>query len=316
MIQSENLTQIIDFINRSSSILVILDQSANFDQKIAASSLYLSLMVSGKKVEFLSQKQIKNGTIRGLDKIKTKMGNRNLLISFDYDENSVSKVSYHIDEDNKKFYLTIKPKAGENGLDPQTVGFEKTGIDADLMIFIGVKELEDLDQLYYGYEQDFSDVTKISLSKQAASYADYSAEDVGQISCSEIVANLIAGANLTLDEPVATNLFAGINYETSQFSALTADANTFEIAAMLIRAGAQRQAPSSKVLVGQNKVARQQQKAVKVLEERVKSPRHSDGKSTVNSSKEGVVLKDERKQSKEKNQKKHHRPTRPSGLRV
>ncbi|MEA2056744.1 MAG: hypothetical protein U9O78_03510 [Patescibacteria group bacterium] len=317
MIQSDSLTQVADFINRANSILIILDQSAAFDQKVATSSLFLSLVDAGKKVEFLSQKEIQNGTIRGLDKIKTKMGNRNLLISFDYDENSVSKVSYHIDEENKKFYLTIKPKAGERGLNPETVGFEKTGIDADLMIFVGVEDLEDLNELYFGYEQDFRDITKISLSKQATDYADCFIENTDLSSCSEVVASLIAAANLPLEEPVATNLFAGINYETKQFSSLDAGASTFETAAMLIRAGAQRQARSFSKSGARPNIAKQEQKTIKVLEKSVKKDGSRISKMSLNpksanqASSSKKVIKDKKKKTK-----KRGNPIRPSGLRV
>jgi hypothetical protein len=314
MKSNDKLTQLNNLLDQAQSVLVILDAEAKFDQKVSAASLFLSLKEKGKKVELLSPEPIANGTIYGLDSLKTRMGNKNLLVSFDYDEKSVSKVSYHIDEENQKFYLTIKPKTGEESLDPETVEFEKTGTDADLIFFMGVKRLEDLGQLYYGYEQAYRDAAKIAVSQDQTEFADITL-NINEFSCfSEAVTRIIQAANLGLSTAIATNLFAGINYETNQFSSLSADAKTFEAAADLIRAGAKRQTQSQvsqkSIQTKQAQDTRKQQadrkKEVKPHKPKVVSKQQPSSQQSKLAEKDQPVKKEESSPS----------PVRPSGLRV
>ncbi len=313
MSSSDKLKQLNNLLSRAESILVMLDIEAEFDQKVAAASLYLSLKEKGKKVELLSPKQVGNGTIYGLDKLKTKMGNKNLLVSFDYDDKSVSKVSYHIDEENNKFYLTIKPKAGEDSLDPQTVNFEKVGTDADLIFFINVNNLEDLDHLYYGYEQEYRDAAKVAIGSGQTEFADLNL-NTNEFSCfSEAMTRIIQAASLGLSTAVATNLFAGINYETKHFSSIEADAKTFEAAADLIRAGAKRQ---TQVSLATKKVKPRQKQAAQVRvnqKKNLQQQKQQKPKAVAKQNSRRQSGSDQREQEKTKSS---NSPVRPSGLRV
>ncbi len=311
MFKKSKLKQLQKLTDQASSILVILDPESGFDNKVSAASLFLSLKEKGKKVEFLSPEPLNNNTIIGFNQLKTDIGSRNLLVSFDYDEESVAKVSYHIDEEEEKFYLTIKPKEGREPLDPETVEFEKAGSDADLIFLLGVDNLENLSQLYFGYEELYEDAALVSIKPSQAQLGDIDL-DTNEYSCmSEAVADLIDGMGAGISSSVATNLFAGLNYSTNSFSSSTVTANTFESAAKLLRAGAKRGGDESekkmrtKRNLKKTPPSRAQQTSEKkmVEEELVEKKQKTDRKT-------------EQKQEESKSKKNRSLPVRPSGLKV
>jgi len=332
MLTSEAIEQTQELIDRAQSILIILDEKVDFDQQVTGCSLYLALKQQNKRVELVAPSSLKNKTIIGTDQLKTDIGNRNLLISFDYDEHSVGKVSYHIDEQAKKFYLTIKPEAGHNSLDSETVKFEKTGSDADLIFLVGVKQLTDLKQLYFGYESLYEDVTTITINNHKQDFA-YLSLDVSGYSCySEGLYNLLENMNHEPDSAVATNLFSAINHATQNFTSLEASAYTFEVAAALIKAGARRSKPKKEepkeavttVTKGGERRPIKRAKSVKVLKAtKVETDQDQVEKDEVQHEK---VEKEDKKQETQKAQKdkkseeisasKTSAPVRPSGLRV
>ena len=229
-------------VGQSSSVMIVLGPGVNFDQQLAASSLYLYLKnIYGEiNFELLAPKKINNSTIAGLDQLKTKMGKKNLMISFDYDEESVGKVSYHIDEDNKKFYLTVKPKKGQKPLDKESVTLDYVGSEADIVFLVGVANYEDLGQIYFGYEDLYQDAVVVNISDSRLSQINYHQNPEDFSSSCEAVYAILEEWNGEVDSTIATNLLAGIQYQTDNFVSLEADATTFERVAQLIRAGARR----------------------------------------------------------------------------
>ncbi len=244
MTSSSDFSQYASAIKQANTALIILGNNSSFDQQLAASSLFLSLQQQGKRVNLLSPKEIKNPTISGLDQLKTEIGNKNLVISFDYVETAVQNVSYHIDEDSNKFYLTIKPQADHDPLNKDAIKTEYAGADSDIIIIFGVEELDDLDQLYFGYEALFKDTTILAISKFKPRYESLAIDSSEFSSDSEVVFGLLKNMGAELSSELATNLLAGIQYQTNNFIDPKAGADTFEAVAQLIRSGAQRKAGS------------------------------------------------------------------------
>ncbi len=240
MISSQDLTSLKELLARSNSVLVILNAQPSYDQKLAAAGLFLSLKQAGKKVGFFAPEQVYSTDIPGFDQLKNKLGKQNLLISFDYDKKKVDKVSYHIDEQHQKFYLSVKPQKGKKPLDASKVKFDYTGAEADLILTIGVKELEELDQLYFGYEDLYRNGALVTIDNFEPDWGAYNLDVSGYSCMSEALVVLIRGMGLELDAAAATNLLLGIQHQTNNFTALTASADTFETVAELIRSGARR----------------------------------------------------------------------------
>ncbi len=294
MIAQEQIEELKELLQRAQSVLVVLDSKVSFDQQVAGCSLYLALQKLGKRVELVAADELNNKTILGTQDLKTSIGNRNLLISFDYDEHAVGKVSYHIDDQDNKFFLTIKPEAGFPSLDPETVKFEKTGSDSELIFLVGVDNLANLKQLYFGYESLYEDVPTIAINNHEMDYASLTL-DFSSYSCaSEGLYNVISNFEFELDSAIATNLFSAISHSTENFASLTASAYTFEVAAELIKAGARRSRPKRKNVV-KGVVTSQSKSRKGFVKKEIKEDASTEKKKEVE-----VELKQEKKKDLEK----------------
>lgn len=248
MIDKKKLELFKELFDNAESVLVVCASNATHDSLRAAASLYGVLKSDTKKsVKLLyakkaSGKNKKNGSenIAYLDEAQGDIGHENLCISLDYLEESVDKVSYHVNEDVKKFYLTIKPKKGALPLSNKNVDFSYTGADADMIILVGVNDLESLGKLYFGYESLFNTATLVSVNSHETSFGNLKLDVSGVSSFSEFVAWLLVGLGVAIDSDSATNLLAGIDKKTKGFKSYSATADTFEVVSKLIRAGARR----------------------------------------------------------------------------
>mgnify|MGYP006281363085 CR=1 FL=1 len=319
MFKPTKLKQLQKLIDQANSILVILDSEAEFDHKVSAASLFLSLKEKGKKVEFLSPKALTNHTIIGFNQLKTDIGNRSLLISFDYDEQAVAKVSYHIDEQDQKFFLNITPKEGHEPLDQETVVFEKAGSDADLIFLIGVESLEELEQLYYGYEELYQQATTVVLNESGSRYGGINLNSQDYSCVSEAVVSLIEGAGIGISSSAATNLFAGLNYSTDSFSDPDTTAYTFEAAAKLLRAGARRGSEKKAVQLGESQaeaksLGKSDKAGVRQALKQGDVPKTK--KKEKQKVSERIAVSSEVSEQEEKEKGEENPPVRPSGLRI
>lgn len=240
MINPSDLELWTTFIKQSRLVLVILPNNATFDQQLAAASLNLSLEKSSKKSSLHGVSHVVNPSIMGLDKLSTKLGTNHLLVSFDYSASTVDKVSYHLDDKINKFYLTIKPQKGEKPLDKDTVKFEYVGADADLIVVFGVQELGELEQLFLGYEDLYQSSNILNIGSLTPNFQCTHVDSSKMSSSCEIIYRILKQADIQIDSEIATNLLAGIQYDTDNFINYKADAETFEAIAGLLKAGARR----------------------------------------------------------------------------
>ncbi len=263
MISQPQILQIKDFLDTAQSILVLIGPDADLDILAASSALFLSLEQSGKNVVYASPNlpsEIDQNLV-GLDRILTEVSNKNLIMSFDYDETAVEKVSYHIGEETNRFYLTVQPKKGHQPLNKETVEINYAGAEADLIFTVGVHDYESLDQLYIGNEQLFTDTTVIAINSFEASVGDIRLNTAGSINISSAVAEIIRQVDLKISGDVATNLLLSIEETTDSFRSLSITPDLLETAAWLMRQGARRI----------RKIKTQQVKQVKKLS-RIKKP--------------------------------------------
>ena len=237
-----NFSAIKNYLEQADSVLIVLGGNSGFDKQLAAASLLLSFNQQKKKTTLVAPEKVNNSTIVGLEDLKNDIGCNDLVISFDYVETAVNNVGYHLDKENKKFYLTIKPQKGAEPLKKEAVEMEYVGIEADVVVLIGVDRLEDLGQLYYGYEDFYRKTNLVSLSDRQPTYKSINFSVAGVSSFCEAVFQLFKNVDYKFNNEIATNLLAGIQYETNNFVEMSASAETFEAVAELLRAGARRKA--------------------------------------------------------------------------
>jgi len=248
MIDKRKLELFKELFNRSESILIICSNDVNYDSLRAASSLYgvlksdskksIKLFCSGKVLGKNKKNDV--STIAYLDEAGADIGHENLCISLDYIEDSIDKVSYHVSEETKKFYLTVKPKKGSTPLSKNNVSFSYTGADADMIILVGVNDLESLGKLYAGYESLFENAALVSINSHEVGFGNLKFDVSGFSSFSEFTSQLLIDLRVPIDPKSATNLISAINEKTNGFKSYSATADTFEVVSKLIRAGARR----------------------------------------------------------------------------
>lgn len=208
---------------QATSVVIVLPQHPVFEQVACGLSLLLALERSERNVEIVcvSEMLVEANRLVGVQKVKTELSGRNLVISFDYIKDAIEKVSYNVEKG--KFNLVVVPKSGSRPLDPASVVYSHSGTNGDLFVLIGSQDTKEIQQILPDGEQ--------ANDKQILSLI--SGPDR---SLSSETALLISSINLTPDSDAANNLFMGLLSETHQFQ--HASAIDFETAGALIRMGA------------------------------------------------------------------------------
>ncbi|HKY73804.1 MAG TPA: hypothetical protein VJ246_00640 [Patescibacteria group bacterium] len=245
MITPQDAFLLTDQIKNASTIYVLIGVNPNYDTVASALSLYLSFKEAGKNVQIACAEpmRVEFSYLIGIDEVQQKLGNRNLVLSFAYNEASVDKVSYHISEDGLRFNLVIAPRSGVKPLDPSTIDFTRSGVEADLVFFVGVSQLQDLGMLYemepYFLESSYS---VAFTTFQTQPFARVHLNTTGQTCLAEGVSTFLSAVGMDPKDDIATNLLSSMEQATSRFQSLGAGPETFEQAARLMRSGARRSA--------------------------------------------------------------------------
>lgn len=251
MIDQSQTDKFKDILTLSQNILLIFPETKDLDLFLASYCFYNFLSLK-REVRLLSPKfeqqiprEIKK--LIEINKMENELGKENLLISFPYQEEQVDKVSYYINEEEKRFYLTIKPKKNIAPLDSTNVEFSHAGVQADLLILCGVEDLEKLQQLYFAYEtlyksdnnyvvtiNDFiPDFGKLNLDiSPCSSYCEalfYLLQDLDS-----------DNEDLLAKSVLPTLLLYGIEAKTQGLQSAQTDINTFLAVASLLKLGATR----------------------------------------------------------------------------
>ncbi|MBU2052100.1 hypothetical protein KKH13_02745 [Patescibacteria group bacterium] len=245
MEKTYNIEPVKQALATAKQVLVLLPQNPNVDAVSAALALYLALTKKGLSTTIgcSTQMTVQFNRLFGVDKIKPRIGNQNLVISFNYPEDSLEKVAYDKDPQSKKFNLTNEPKAGMQPLDASQVEYSYTGSNADVIFVIGARSLEELGELYQQEKAllDNKSKTLVNLSTldKNAQFGSVNLYDPTASGCSEIMAAVIKGLELNLEPDMATNLLSGIEAVTQNL-AQAGSADTFETVVELMRLGGQR----------------------------------------------------------------------------
>lgn len=237
------LSQLREILTPAQLILIALPEKLDLDKVAAGLSLYLALKKAGKQVSLVCSKPmtVEFSSLVGVDKVRNKTGGRNLIISLDYLEDSIEKVSYNIQ--NNKFNLVVQPKPGFPPLSAEKVKYSYSGGGADLIFVIGVGALTDLGEIFLTNKEMFKVAKLINFNIQGSpeKFALLDIIDQQASGFSELAALLISALELPLSADAGNNLLAGIRAASNNFSSSKLRAATFEAAAICLRAGAKFQ---------------------------------------------------------------------------
>ncbi|MEK7497892.1 MAG: hypothetical protein AAB656_03165 [Patescibacteria group bacterium] len=227
-----------NIIESSKGLLILLPTDPNFDEVAAGISLYLSLM--GEKETVITSPSpmlVEFNRLVGVNKISKEAGNKNLTIRFSgYPAKNIEKVSYDIEEG--EFKLTVIPKPGLLSPQQNQIDVSFSGVSGDMAILIGgvdqksfpmvdSSELASVKFAHIG-------LTPVKLTKDVLSF------DSPASSISELVSNLIKQSGLVFDPDIATNLLAGVENGSENFTNSGVSADTFAMMAELMKAGGRR----------------------------------------------------------------------------
>lgn len=252
-----NLAKIKEQIEKAKSIVIATGGPSNADSLGSALSLYLGLIGIGKTVSVVSPEPaiVEFSNFVGVNKLETKIsGKRNFIISLDYQEGSIEKVSYNIE--GNKFNLVIEPRQGFEEFSADKVHYTTSGGTADLIITVGTGKVEDLGALYEENKEFFTEtpVINIDCRKENTGYGTVNYIDTAASSTTEVVAVVMSYIGVKLTEDIATNILNAIEQSTDRFQSVRVNARTFEIASVCMKAGGKRfavnlmsQAPSVNV---------------------------------------------------------------------
>ncbi len=238
----QRLTEIFD---KDGSFAIVVGQNYTQDEMGAALSIYLALSSKGKDVSIISVKQplVEVSNLVGIDKVKPNFESKtgDLVVSFPYQTDEIGKVSYTLE--GGFLNIIVKPKENALSFGEKDVIFKRAGDVPSVLITVGVKRLSDLSSLFS--IEGLKDTTIVNIDKMGnnESFGDVVIVSQNASSVSEQVANILLTLSYPIDSDIAQNLMSGIIISTGNFQSPRTSSLAFEMAGILLRNGARREAP-------------------------------------------------------------------------
>ncbi|HET7060416.1 MAG TPA: hypothetical protein VFH99_03850 [Candidatus Saccharimonadales bacterium] len=239
--------QLADRLKSANNILVTVSRDPSIDQLAACLGLTLLLnklnkhsvaVFSGQvpsTMEFLKPQETLEKTTDSL---------RDFIIALDKDK--ADKLRYKVEDNVVRIFITpYKTSIGQEDLE-----FSQGDFNVDVVIALGVRKQEDLDEAITAHGRILHDATvaSINLSNDGSSLGTISWNDAQASSLSELVTDLaqLLGDKL-LDNQIATALLTGIVAETDRFSNDKTSSQTMNASSTLMAAGANQQLVATKL---------------------------------------------------------------------
>ncbi|MBI4079078.1 MAG: hypothetical protein HY429_02155 [Candidatus Levybacteria bacterium] len=245
IMESTAIQQIEDILAKHDRIGIAVSKNPSLDTMAAALSLALYLRVVNKQVVVACPTEpiVEISNLVGINTVKTQLSGEggDLTVSFPYKDGEIDKVSYTLEDG----LLNIIVKAGRLGLsfDQNQVRFKQSGSLPTALFVVGTPRVSDLGHLFV--PQDLQQTTIINIDNKADNqgFGDVIIVSHHYSSVSEQIADLLVALQANIDVDIAQNLLLGITQATRNFQASKTSATAFEMAGMLMRKGAVREAP-------------------------------------------------------------------------
>lgn len=247
MTYEESLAKAKELIQTAKSVAVVTHENPTFDSLGSSLALYLGLTSLGKSVSVVCPDPVtvELSNFIGADKVTNELGKKNFIISLDYVDGSIEKVSYNIE--GNKFNLVIEPRSGFEPFSADKVHYSYDGATADVVLVVDTIHLGGLKKLYEGNQDFFAAKAIINLDRHPnnAQYGQVNLVDSGASSTAELAAELMATLGVKLITDIGTNLLNAVYAATSNFQNPNVTAMAFEVASVCLKAGAKRFAPAA-----------------------------------------------------------------------
>lgn len=236
--------QILNLIQHSSSLLICLPEHPTTDAIASGLALLSVVERLDKRAKVVSsgfQLPANHSFLPKSNEIFDDITSlRKFIITIDVARTSIEELSYNIEGDKAKIYIT--PKDGM--FEKKDVSTSAGDYAYDVVITIDAHNLEDLGRLYEQNTEFFYDtpVVNIGHRPENSHYGQINLVNVTATSTSEIIFELVKnwGEHL-LDEYIATNLLSGMISKTKSFQSGSVTPRSLAIASHLISQGARRE---------------------------------------------------------------------------
>ncbi|MDB5165011.1 MAG: hypothetical protein JWL89_637 [Candidatus Saccharibacteria bacterium] len=238
--------QLAEKLKSASNILVTVSRNPSVDQLSALLGLTLLLNKQGKHTAAVFSGEVPS-TLEFLQPEETIEKNTDSLRDFiiALDKSKADKLRYKVEDNVVRIFITpYKTSITQDDLE-----FSQGDFNVDVVVALGVKQQEDLDDAITAHGRILHDATVTSINISAeGGLGSINWQDPQASSLSELVTELapILGENL-LDTQIATALLTGIVAETARFSNEKTSSMTMSTSATLMAAGANQQLVASKL---------------------------------------------------------------------
>ncbi len=235
-------TKIKELLDKSTEVLVVTHGRPTFDSVGSSLAISLGLIGLGKRVVVAcpDQMTVDLSSFVGVNKIVDDLAKKNFIISLDYIDGSIEKVSYNIE--GNKFNLVIEPRPGFEPFSPDKVHYSYGGGNSDFIIAVDTIQLGGLGALYESNKELFGSrpVVNIDHHPNNTQYGQQNIVDPQASSTAELTAQFLSYLGVALTTDIATNLFNALYGATDNFTSSSVSPAAFEVAAVCARAGAKR----------------------------------------------------------------------------
>jgi len=238
-----------DAIAKSSSIGIAVGHNPSIDEMGAALSLYILLKSAKKNVSIAAPGDpiVEISSLVGIDRVQKNFGGNagDLTVSFPYQEGEIEKVSYTL-EDN---FLNIIAKSSEQGLsfDEKDVLYVRGSGSIYLLIVVGTAELSEIGEVIDSQKLANTSIINIDNDPNNQGFGDIVMVSPQASSVSEHVADIVLTLGFAVEQDAAQNLLSGVMSATNNFQDPRTSTLAFEVAAFLLKRGAQRPVATSRV---------------------------------------------------------------------
>lgn len=240
--EPQDTEKIKELIVKASDILILTHENPSPDSIGSALALYLGLVGLGKKVTIVcpDPMTVEQSGFVGVNKVMQDVGKKNFIISLDYVEGSIEKVSYNIE--GNSFNLVIEPRAGFEPFSAEKVHYSYGGANADLLFTVDTIHLGGLKKLYEGDKELFAGKPIINIDRHPnnAQYGLINFVNPDASSTAELVARFLSDTGIAITQDIATNILNAVIAATDNFQHPNVTPSTFETAALCLRQGGKR----------------------------------------------------------------------------
>jgi len=242
MTYEEALAKAKEMVGSAQNVVVVTHGKPTMDSLGSSLALMLGLTSLGKKSAVICSDPmtVELSSFVGVDKVVRDFGKKNFVVSFDYVDGSIEKVSYNIE--GKKFNLVVEHRPGFEPLSPDKVNYTYQGVSADLIITVDTVNWNQLGDVYT-HNKDLivsKPVVNVDFHNENLNYGQLNLVDPGASSTTELVAELMATLGVKLTTDIATNLLNAIYDATKNFQNPNVTSMAFEVASVCLKAGAKR----------------------------------------------------------------------------